>query len=132
MAPKRKRPAPLGAGERAVPRRAGERPAPRGASERVKLPTLAKGIRPQFYDDPAIDQLFAIVTALTGELSVAFDRLDTLEQVLVQARSLPAGAVASYVAQGADAERRARHREDLLRRVFAVFEAYAERQRPSR
>jgi hypothetical protein len=108
-----------------------KRPAARGASERVKLPSLAKGIRPEFYDDPAIDQLFAIVTALTGEISVAFDRLDTLEQVLVHARSLPAGAVESYVAQGADAERRARHREELLRRVFAVFEAYAERQRRS-
>jgi hypothetical protein len=104
----------------------------RGAGERVKLPRLAKGIRPQFYDDPAIDQLFAIVTALTGEVSVAFDRLDTLERVLVQARSLPAGAVESYVAEGDDAERRARNREDLLRRVFAVFDAYAERQRRSK
>jgi hypothetical protein len=97
----------------------------------VKLPSIAKGIRPQFYDDPAIDQLFAIVTALAGEISVAFDRLDTLERVLVQARSLPAGAVESYVAEGSDAERRARNRENLLRRVFAVFEAYAERQRRS-
>jgi hypothetical protein len=95
----------------------------------VKLPSTSKGIRPQFYDDPAIDQLFAIVTALTGELSVAFDRLDTLERVLVKARSLPDGAVESYVAQGADALRRTRNREELLRRVFAVFEAYAERQR---
>jgi hypothetical protein len=108
-----------------------KRTASRGPSGRVKLPSLAKGIRAQFYDDPAIDQLFAIVTALTGEISVAFDRLDTLERVLVQARSLPAGAVESYVAQGDDAERRARNREDLLRRVFAVFEAYAERQRRS-
>ena len=109
-----------------------KQPAARKATVRAKLPTIAKGIRPQFYDDPAIDQLFAIVTALTGEVSVAFDRLDTLERVLVQARSLPAGAVESYVAQGPDAERRARNREDLLHRVFAVFEAYAERQRRSK
>jgi len=116
MAAKRKKAAP-------------REPIERGRGERVKLPSTSKGIRPQFYDDPAIDQLFAIVTALTGELSVAFDRLDTLERVLVKARSLPDGAVESYVAQGADALRRTRNREELLRRVFAVFEAYAERQR---
>ena len=109
-----------------------KRSASRGASKRVKLPSVAKGIRPEFFDDPAIDQVFAIVTALAGEISVAFDRLDTLEQVLVQAHSLPLGAVESYVVQGPDAERRARNREDLLHRVFAVFEAYAERQRRSK
>jgi hypothetical protein len=106
-----------------------KQPAARGATLRVQLPTIAKGVRPEFYEDPAIDQLFAIVTALTGEISVAFDRLDTLERLLVQARALPAGAVESYVAGGAAALQRARNREELLRRVFAVFEAYAERQR---
>ncbi len=98
------------------------------ASPPVRLPTLAKGTRPEFYEDPAIDQLFAIVTALTGEISVLFDRLDTLERVLVRARSLAPEAVESYVADGAEAELRAQRRAELLRRVFAVFEAYADRR----
>ena len=32
----------------------------------LRLPRISNGVRPEFYDDPAIDQLFAIVTALTG------------------------------------------------------------------
>jgi hypothetical protein len=97
----------------------------------VKLPTRSKGDRPVFYEDPAIDQLFAIVTALTGEISVAFDRLDTLESALVRARALAPDALESYVADGSAAELRARKREELLRRVFAVLEAYADRRSPS-
>lgn len=98
-------------------------------SDRVPLPRRSKGRRPEFYEDPAIDQLFAIVTALTAELSVAFDRLDTLERVLVQARALSPAAMEDYVATGEVAELRVRRREELLRRVFAVLEAYADRQR---
>jgi hypothetical protein len=94
-----------------------------------KLPRVSKGTRPEFYDDPAIDQVFAIVTALTAEISVLFDRLDTLERVLVEAHRLAPGAVESYLADPETAEMRVRKREELLRRVFAVFEAYAERQR---
>jgi hypothetical protein len=94
-----------------------------------KLPRVSKGARPEFYDDPAIDQVFAIVTALTAEISVLFDRLDTLERVLVAAHRLAPGAVESYIADPETAETRVRKREALLRRVFAVLEAYAERQR---
>ena len=99
-----------------------------GSSKPVTLPRLSKGTRPEFYDDPAIDQLFAIVTALTAELSVAFDRLDTLERVLVEARTLPHGAVEAYVGDADATAQRASKRAELLQRVFAVFDAYAVRR----
>jgi hypothetical protein len=89
------------------------------------LPRFAKGRRPQFYEDPAIDQLFAIVTALTGEISVLFDRIDTLERLLTQYRVLPAQAVEAYVPDEAAAALRGQRRDELLRRVFAVLELYA-------
>jgi hypothetical protein len=95
----------------------------------VRLPRISNGIRPEFYDDPAVDQLFAIVTALTGELSVVFDRLDTLERVLVDVRSLSPGAVESFVPDAAAAELRAQRREDLIGRVFSVLEVYAAQRR---
>jgi hypothetical protein len=95
---------------------------------RVRLPSLSKGRRPEFYEDPAIDQLFAIVTALTAELSVVYDRLDTLERVLVQARAVKPDAMEAYIVPGEIADLRVRRRDELLRRVFAVFEAYAGRQ----
>jgi hypothetical protein len=98
------------------------------AAIRALLPTRSKGRRPEFYEDPAIDQLFAIVTALTGELSVLYDRLDTLERVLVEARTLSDESLEAYVAPAEIAEARVIRRDQLLRRVFAVLEAYADRQ----
>jgi hypothetical protein len=90
-----------------------------------RLPRIAKGRRPEFYEDPAIDQLFAIVTALTGEISVLCDRLDTVERLLAESRVLPADAVESYVPDASAAAVRAERRDELLRRVFAVLELYA-------
>jgi hypothetical protein len=95
------------------------------APQAVSLPRRAKGHRPQFYEDPAIDQLFAIVTALTGEVSVLFDRLDTMERLLTESRVLPSRALEAYVPDEAASAQRAQHRDELLRRVFAVLELYA-------
>ena len=109
------------------PARAGKRRAV-GAPKTVRLPRIAKGRRPEFYEDPAIDQLFAIVTALTGEISVLFDRLDTRERLLIRARVLPVDAVEAYVPDASAAADRGERRDELLRRVFAVLELYGARQ----
>jgi hypothetical protein len=98
------------------------------APKTVRLPRIAKGRRPEFYEDPAIDQLFAIVTALTGEISVLSDRLDTLERLLTAARVLAADAVETYVPDASAAAMRGERRDELLRRVFAVLEIYAARK----
>jgi hypothetical protein len=89
---------------------------------------MAKGRRPEFYEDPAIDQLFAIVTALTGEISVLFDRFDTVERLLAEARVLSMDAVEAYVPDESAAAVRGERRDELLRRVFAVLETYASRK----
>jgi hypothetical protein len=94
----------------------------------VRLPRRSKGRRPEFFDDPAIDQLFAIVTALTAEMSVAFDRVDTLERVLVRRGALSANALESYEPDPRAALQRAQRRDELLQRVFAVFEAYPQKK----
>ncbi len=96
-----------------------------------RLPRIAKGRRPEFYEDPAIDQLFAIVTALTAEISVLFDRLDTLERLLAASGSVTAQALEAYVPDEAAATLRAERRDELLRRVFAVLELYAARDAAS-
>jgi hypothetical protein len=53
----------------------------------IKLQKHAKGQRPQFFSDPAIDKLLAMVMALAGEVSVIHDRNDTLER-LIEAKGL--------------------------------------------
>ena len=42
----------------------------------------AKGRRPDYFDDPAIDRLLSMVLSLVGEVSVVRDRLDTVERLL--------------------------------------------------
>ena len=98
------------------------------AANSVRLPRIAKGRRPAFYEDPAIDQLFAIVTALTGEISVLFDRLDSVERLLAKTGALSIDAVEAYGPDGPAAAVRAERRDELLRRVFAVLELYATRK----
>ena len=43
----------------------------------VRLPRIAKGKKPQYFSDPAIDKLLWMTMTLMEELSVARDRIDT-------------------------------------------------------
>ncbi len=92
-----------------------------------QLPRDPKGRRAQFYDDPAVDQLMAIVVALTAEVSVAFERIDTLERLLAQAGVLAPDAVEKFAADDAAAAERFRRREALIERVFQVLNQYRRR-----
>lgn len=93
-----------------------------------RLPRVSKGRRAQFHVDPAADQLFAIVTAITAELSVAFERIRTLEAVLQAGGALRPGAVESHVITDQDLSDRAAEREALIQRVFQVLETYNTRE----
>jgi len=42
----------------------------------------AKGKRPEYFDDPAIDRILSIVMALVAEVSVLKQRQDTVERLL--------------------------------------------------
>jgi hypothetical protein len=44
--------------------------------------TKAKGKRPQYFDDPAMDRMLSILMAVVGEVSVVKERLDTVERLL--------------------------------------------------
>jgi len=90
----------------------------------VRLPRDPKGRRAQFHDDPAIDQLWAILLALTAEVSVAFDRIDTLERLLERTGTLPPDAVEAFVPDETAATERSRRREELIQRVFQVLSQY--------
>jgi len=90
-------------------------------NKQVKIPRMAKGKRPHFYDDPAVDQLWAIILALSGELSVTYDRLDTVERLLDQHGLLKRDMIEDYAPDAtADAERKQR-REEYIARIFRVI-----------
>lgn len=87
------------------------------------LPRVAKGKRPRFHADPNVDRLFAIVTALTAELSVVGERLMTLERVLIARGALAADAVETHEIDEAESSARLQWREGLIERVFQPLES---------
>jgi len=52
--------------------------------EKIKLARTAKGKKPQYFSDPAIDKLLSMVLTLAGELSVTRQRLDAVERLIEQ------------------------------------------------
>lgn len=60
------------------------------------LPKRAKGERPRYFDDPASEKTLAIVMALTGEVAVMRDRLDTVERLLERGEPITRAAITAY------------------------------------
>lgn len=82
----------------------------------------AKGHQPQFFDDPNTDKLLAIVTALTGELAVVKERLDTHERLAAAGEVATPQAIEDYETDPAVEDARERWRQGYLSRVFRVLE----------
>jgi hypothetical protein len=96
------------------------------ASPKAKpLARAAKGRKPQYFADPATDKLLSMVLALTQELSVARDRIDTLERLLDRAGVLAAQTVEDYLPTAEEAAARATVRAGMIRRVFRAAEQEA-------
>jgi hypothetical protein len=82
----------------------------------------AKGKRPVYFDDPQIDNLLAIVIALTGEVSVLHDRLDTIERLLAAKGVLSVADIEAYKPDDEVAKQREQWRTDYIARVLRVLQ----------
>lgn len=82
----------------------------------------AKGRRPQFFDDPAVERVMAIAMALAGELSVTRERLDTLERVLAAQGLIAPDAVERYEPDAAAQAARHAMGRDYLSRVLRIID----------
>ena len=91
--------------------------------DKVPTPRPARGKRPQYFDDPALDQLHATLLAVTAELSVLQDRFDLIERVLDAKGVLSRDDIEAFPlddeAQGARSE----NRQQLIRRLFRDIQA---------
>lgn len=87
-------------------------------------PTRAKGPLPQYFDDPAIDQLHSALLALAAELSVAYDRIDTLERMLERKGALSRTDIDRFEPDEAALQERAARREALVARLLRPFRDY--------
>ena len=99
-------------------------PTPAAGHAPVRPPDTPKGHRPQVFDDPAVDQLHAAYVTLATELAVAFERIDTLERLLMQYANLDRSAIdAAALDESAAADRIARQSAlaDRLLKPFRDF-----------
>lgn len=90
------------------------------------LPLKAKGERPYFFEEPAVDKLASMVLALTGELSVQSERYDSLLRVLEEKGVLDAAEVDGYEPGPAVMAEREQRRQALLETVMHVILAEVE------
>ncbi len=83
---------------------------------------IAKGKRPVYFDDPQSDKLLAIVMALTSEVSVLHERLDTLERLLQTKGILSIAEIEAYQPDDEVAKEREQWRADYIARVLLVLQ----------
>ncbi|HEX8756478.1 MAG TPA: hypothetical protein VF745_09075 [Steroidobacteraceae bacterium] len=84
----------------------------------VRASAKAKGRRPQYFDDPALDRLLSMVMAVVGEVSVLRERLDTVERLLETRGSLTRADIESYTPDQAAALERANLTREYIARVM--------------
>jgi hypothetical protein len=93
-------------------------PGAAGPTEKV---WVAKGKAPQFHEDRTVDQLMAMVVALTSELAILRERVDTHER-LAQAKGVFSPAEVEEFLPGPEAmQARSAQRTRLMRKVFRVI-----------
>ena len=87
---------------------------------------VAKGRRPYFMSDPDVDRLLAMIMALTGELSVLRERLDTHERLLDQSQVMRIDDIEGFAPDKAVESQREAERQASLSRVFRILEVSEE------
>lgn len=81
----------------------------------------AKGRRPYFFDDPAVDKLLAITLALMGELSVTRERLDTVERILASKGQLSEAEIDAFRPDEGAKNARTQMRNEYVARVLRIL-----------
>ncbi|MEH2222457.1 hypothetical protein [Nostoc sp.] len=83
---------------------------------------IAKGKRPVYLENSQTDKLLAIVMALTGEVSVLHERLDTIERLLEVKGILSASEIEAYEPDVEVTKEREQWRTEYIARVLRVVQ----------
>ena len=82
----------------------------------------AKGKRPNFLDDPAIERVLSITLAVAGELAVLRERLDTIERLLQSGEPVTREAIDHFEPSMEEARERAMWQQEYLSRIFRIVQ----------
>ena len=86
----------------------------------------AKGKRPEFFDDPALDRLYSVVFALVAETSVLRERLDTVERLLDAKGTVSREDIESFVPDREAGEERGLATRAYIARIMRGFQQEVE------
>lgn len=90
-----------------------------------KLPRTPKRLDPIQGIAPFDEQLLAMVTGLTSEISILRARLDTCERLLAASGALRPGAIEAYMPDPEALKQREDDRNRLLRKIFRPLQEAA-------
>ncbi len=82
----------------------------------------AKGKRPEYFDDAAVDRLYSVVMALVAEVSVLRDRSDTVERLLDETGTISREDIETYVPDRKAGEERGLATRAYVARVMRGFQ----------
>ena len=82
----------------------------------------AKGRRPDYFDDPAIDRLLSMVLSLVGEVSAVRDRLDTVERLLDAKGTISREDIERYAPDRDSGEERGLATKAYIARIMRGFQ----------
>jgi len=91
-------------------------------------PRVPKGHRPQVFDDPAVDQLYAAYVTMATELAVAFDRISALEKALERTGGLGSAELERIALEQSQTPEQAARRTELAERLLRPFKAFRDAQ----
>ena len=93
----------------------------------IELPRLAKGKKPIYLVERSIDNLMAMIMTLTQEISVLRDRLDTIEKLLVNKKSITLEDIETFEPDDDLIKERKDRRQMLLKRVLLPIDKELEK-----
>jgi hypothetical protein len=82
----------------------------------------AKGRRPWFLENPDTERLLNIVLALTQEVSVMRERMDTIERLLERDGAVSKTAIEAFVPTKDEAAERGLWTQEYLARIFRIIQ----------
>tara|TARA_B100001750_G_scaffold131076_1_gene104229 strand:+ start:596 stop:889 length:294 start_codon:yes stop_codon:yes gene_type:complete len=96
-------------------------------NSKIELPRVAKGKKPIYLDERSIDNLMAMIMTLTQEISVLRDRLDTIEKLLVDKKSITLEDIETFEPDDDLVKERKDRRQMLLKRVLLPIDKELEK-----
>ncbi|MEL6878383.1 MAG: hypothetical protein AAGL68_09840 [Pseudomonadota bacterium] len=86
----------------------------------------AKGKRPEYFEDPALDRLYSTVFALAAEVSALRERQDTVERLLDEKGTINRADIEAYEPDRAAGEERGLATRAYVARIMRGFQQEVE------